>query len=118
MIPKYKRVVIYFIKRVFIIASPLACLFFYAENAFAENQKKEHPTDVGLGIAILLFFILSILVVIFLADVLKHFKQREFVLLAIDVFFLILLYIPILNIHCLMGGDFFFCEALLSFSLF
>ncbi|WP_075343365.1 hypothetical protein [Tenacibaculum agarivorans] len=113
-----KKLILYVIRKLLVIVIPLLCLYVYAQLVFAENHKKEHPTDVGLGIAIVLFFILSILVVIFLADVLKHFKQREFVLLAIDVFFLILLCIPVLNIDCLMGGDFFFCEELLSISLF
>lgn len=110
-----RKVIKHFLLNTLIVILPLAGLYVYAEIAFKENKKKEHPTDVGLGIAIFLFFILISLFIFFIVDTIKQYRRKEYKLMAISILFISLFTVPILNIHCLMGGDIFFCDMLIAF---
>ncbi len=109
-----KKIGIHLLKKILFITIPFGGLYIFAQMAFEENRKSRHPKDVGLGIAILLFLILLILFIIFFIDAIKQYKKKEYKLMGITIFFLLLFSIPILKIHCLMGGDTFFCDTLIS----
>lgn len=42
-------------------------------------------------------------------------RKREYKLLTINCVFILIFTLPILNIHCLMGGELFFCDDFLNF---
>ncbi len=111
-----KKIVKHFIKKLLLILLPLGGLYILAQISFEENRQSKHPVDAGLGIAILLFFILLILFVIFFIDAIKQYKKKEYELMGITIFFLLLFAIPILKILCLMRGGGFFCDTLLRFT--
>lgn len=98
-----------------IIIIPLGGLYLFAQHIFAENRNREHPTDAGLGIAILLFFILIVLFIYFIVNTFIKYRKREYKLLTINCVFILIFTLPILNIHCLMGGKLFFCDDFLNF---
>jgi len=95
---------IHFIKRVLIVAIPLVCLYFFSMYSIAENNKKLHKGDVGLGLAILLFFILAILLIGFIIDLIYRLRRKQYKIAWTNVPFLLLFLIPISYIHCQMGG--------------
>lgn len=72
--------------------------------ASAANGADGRPTDVGLGIAILLFFLFCLLALGFSIDFFKKIYQKEHTIAIIDGVFLLLFSIPILYVHCQMGG--------------
>ena len=82
---------------------PLLALYVYAQYAFYENNLKEHPTDAGLGIALLLFFISVILFGVFLVDAIRQLRRKNYAVLWIDVAFLSIFLIPILYVGLMMG---------------
>ncbi|WP_158976242.1 hypothetical protein [Cellulophaga sp. L1A9] len=90
--------------RFVIIASPLVILYSYFQMESKANSTKEHPTDVGLGIAIMLFFILVVLAIGFSIDLIKRCSKKQYKVAFIDLSFLSLLVLPILYINCQMGG--------------
>lgn len=93
-----------FLIRLLIVAIPLLALYFYAEIAFQANREKEHPTDAGLGIVVLLAFILIILFVGFLVDSLVRLSRKEYKIALINIPFLIPFVIFIIYIGCLMAS--------------
>lgn len=98
-----------------IILLPLGGLYLFAQHTFEENSKRQHRTDAGLGIAILLFFILAILFIYFVANTIVKYRKKEYKLLAINCVFLLIFALSILNIHCLIGGELFICDNFLNF---
>ncbi|MBO6200927.1 MAG: hypothetical protein J6N74_04830 [Chryseobacterium sp.] len=103
-----------FLLRLLIVAIPLLVLYFYAEIAFEANRKKEHPTDAGLGIVVLLAFILIILFGGFLIDLLVRLSRKEYKIALINVPFLIPFVIFIIYIACLMASRECFCGWLID----
>ncbi|MBO0592503.1 hypothetical protein I2486_13940 [Cellulophaga sp. E16_2] len=104
------------IVRIVIIALPLVTLYAYFLMESEANSRKEHPTDVGLGIAIMLFFILTVLVIGFSIDLIKRLHKKHYKVAFIDLSFLSLFILPILYINCQMGGccdD--FCDGYINF---
>lgn len=76
------------IKRLLLVAAPLLALFVYAQIAFLQNGRKEHPTDAGLGIAIFLVFILVVLCAGFLVDVIVRLYRKQYDIAIVDASFL------------------------------
>lgn len=103
-----------FIIRLLIVAVPLLLLYFYAGIAFEANRRKEHPTDAGLGIAILLSFILIILFIGFTVDFIKNLRRKQYKIAGFDFCLLLLFTIPIIYIGCLMTSRECFCGWLLT----
>ena len=103
-----------FLIRLSIVAIPLLALYFYAEIAFQANRKKEHPTDVGLGMVILLAFILIILLVGFLTDSVVRLSRKEYKIALINLPFLIPFAIFIIYISCLMASRECLCGWLID----
>lgn len=103
-----------FLLRLLIVSIPLLALYCYAEIAFEANRKKEHPTDAGLGIVVLLAFILIILFVGFLVDLLVRLSKKEYKIALINVPFLIPFVIFIIYIGCLMASRECFCGWLID----
>ncbi|WP_312393227.1 hypothetical protein [Chryseobacterium sp.] len=103
-----------FFIRLIIVVIPLSALYFYAQMAFESNRKKEHPTDVGLGIAILLFFILLFLSIGFLIDFIKNILKKEYKIALLNIPFLLFFLLPILYIGCQMTGSGCFCSWIIN----
>lgn len=103
-----------FLLRLLIVAIPLLALYFYAEIAFEANREKEHRTDAGLGIVVLLAFILIILFVGFVVDLLVSLNSKEYKIALINVPFLIPFVIFIIYIGCLMASRECFCGWLID----
>jgi hypothetical protein len=93
-----------FLKRLFIVSIPILGLYYYSEIAFKANRQKEHPTDVGLGIAIFLFFILFFLFLGFTIDTIIRFVKKEYKIVLINVIFLLPFIILVLYIGTLFFG--------------
>ena len=93
-----------FLKRLSIVSVPLLGLYYYSEIAFEANRQKEHPTDVGLGIAIFLFFILFFLFLGFIMDTILRIIKKEHKTVLINVIFLLPFLFLILYIATLFGG--------------
>ncbi|MBL4746292.1 MAG: hypothetical protein JKY08_07975 [Flavobacteriaceae bacterium] len=93
--------------RIVIVVFPLTILYVGFQMASEANSRKEHPTDVGLGYAIMLFFVFLILVIGFIIDLIKSIKNRHYKTAIIDIHFLLLFSIPIIYLHCKMGS---YCE--------
>lgn len=105
----------HFLIRLLIVVIPLTAIYFFAKLAFEENRRKEHPTDVGLGIAIISFNVFIILFIGFLVEFIKRIKKKQYDIALIDVLFLLLFFVPILYIHCQMGGCCnFFCDGFIN----
>ncbi|MFY7988060.1 MAG: hypothetical protein ACOVNP_04200 [Flavobacterium sp.] len=96
-----------FLKRLLITGLPLLGLYLFAQIAFENNSKSEHPKDVGLGIALLLFVILFILSVGLIIDFVIRIKRKQYKIAVTNVPFLLLFLFPILYIKCQMSG---YCE--------
>lgn len=103
-----------FLIRLLITAIPLLALYAYAEIAFQANREKEHPTDVGLGIAILLAFIAMALFIGFLADLILRLVRKEYKIALINIPFLIPFIIIITYISCQMTSRECFCGWLIK----
>ncbi|MDN3691787.1 hypothetical protein QWZ06_05735 [Chryseobacterium tructae] len=103
-----------FLKRLLVTAIPLICLYIFAEIAFQNNRKKEHPTDVGLGIALLLTFILFSLFIGFMTDFIIRLRKKEYKTALIDLPFLLCFIIPALYLSCLWSGGDGFCNWMLN----
>ena len=80
--------------RILVVAIPLLLLYFYSEMAIEENRKREHRTDVGLGIAILFGFTMFVLLVGFFIDFVSRIVKKQYQMVFIDSIFLIILLIP------------------------
>ena len=65
-----------FLIRLFVVIVPILGLYYYSEIAFEANRNREHRTDVGLGMAIFLFFILFFLFVGFTIDIIIRFVKK------------------------------------------
>jgi len=100
--------------RLLTVAVPLLILYFYAQMAFKANRQREHPTDAGLGIAVLLVFILVVLAIGFITDFIKCLRRKQCKTAWIDFGFLLLFTIPILYIGCLMASRDCFCGWLID----
>lgn len=100
--------------RFLIVAVPLLLLYGYAQMAFKANRQKEHPTDVGLGIAFLLVFILIALFIGFVVDFIKSLRYKQYSTAWVDFSFLLLFTIPILYIGCLIASRDCFCGWLID----
>ena len=94
--------------RFLIISIPLAGLYFFAQTAFENNRKSEHPTDVGLGVAILFAFILIILFGGFFIDLIVKITKKQYDVAFLNTLFLLLFSLPILYISCRMSS---YCES-------
>ena len=93
-----------FLKRLLIVAIPLLGLYYFSELAFESNRQKEHPTDVGLGIAIFLFFILFLLFLGFFIDTIIRIVKKDHKTILINVIFLLPFLILILYFGTLFSG--------------
>ena len=93
-----------FLKRLLIVAIPLLGLYYFSELAFEANRQKEHPTDVGLGIAIFLFFILFFLFLGFIIDTIIRIVKKDHKTILINVIFLLPFLILILYLGTLFSG--------------
>ena len=71
--------------RLILVVFPLTILYFSFQMASEENSHKDHPTDVGLGYAILLFLVFSILFIGFIIDFIKNIKKRDYNTAIIDI---------------------------------
>lgn len=96
-----------FLKRLLITGLPLLGLYFFAQISFESNSRREHPTDAGLGIAILLFIILFLMTVGLLKDLVVRIKRKQYKVAATNIPFLLLFLFPILYIKCQMSD---YCE--------
>jgi len=113
---KTKTVLLHFFARFFIMSIPLLGLYFFAQMSFENNRKSEHPVDAGLGIAILLFFILCFFFIGLSIDFIYRIWKKQYTIALTDVPFLLLFTLPILFIHCQMGYcEDCFCESFLEF---
>ncbi|WP_315057028.1 hypothetical protein [Chryseobacterium indoltheticum] len=97
--------------RILAVAVPLLLLYFYSEMAFEANRQREHRTDVGLGIAFLLVFVLIILLVGFITDFIVRIYKKQYSIAMINVPFLLLFLIPVLYISCLFSREAFYCQC-------
>ncbi|REC44498.1 hypothetical protein [Chryseobacterium sp. 5_R23647] len=97
--------------RILAVAIPLLLLYFYSEMAFEANRQREHRTDVGLGIAFLLVFVLIILMVGFITDSIIRIYKKEYSIALINVPFLLLFLIPVLYISCQFSSEAFYCQC-------
>jgi hypothetical protein len=93
-----------FLKRLCIVSSPILGLYYYSEIAFEANRQKEHPTDVGLGIAIFLLIILFFLFLGLTIDTIIRGLKKEYKIVMINVIFLLPFTILILYIGTLFYG--------------
>jgi len=82
--------------RVAIVAFPMFVWYVYSEYAYKANRMKEHPTDVGLGMAILLTLILFFLFIGFLIDFVVRMQNKQRQIANIDLVFIVLFAVPIL----------------------
>lgn len=97
--------------RILAVAIPLLLLYFYSEMAFEANRQREHRTDVGLGIAFLLVFILIILMVGFITDSIVRIYKKQYSIALINIPFLLLFLIPVLYISCQFSSEAFYCQC-------
>lgn len=102
-----KKIAIHFFARLLIVSVPLVALYFFAEMAFETNRQKEHPTDVGLGIAIVLGMMLCVMFMALLIDSIYRIRRKEFGIAMTNLPFLLVFSLPILYINCKMGS---YCE--------
>lgn len=103
-----------FLIRLLIVAISLLALYAYAEIAFQANRKKEHPTDAGLGIAILLAFIAVVLFIGFISDLILRLVRKEYKIALINIPFLIPFIVIIAYISCQMTSRECFCGWLIK----
>jgi len=82
--------------RIAVVAIPLLGWYVYSEIAYKANRMKEHPTDVGLGMAILLTLILVFLFVGFVIDLVVRTRNKQKQIARIDLVFIILFAVSIL----------------------
>lgn len=97
--------------RILAVAIPLLLLYFYSEMAFEANRQREHRTDVGLGIAFLLVFVLIILMIGFITDSIIRIYKKQYSIALINVPFLLLFLIPVLYISCQFSSEAFYCQC-------
>ncbi|AZB29118.1 hypothetical protein [Chryseobacterium balustinum] len=97
--------------RILAVAVPLLLLYFYSEMAFEANRQREHRTDVGLGIAFLVVFVLIILLVGFITDSIIRIYKKQYSIAMINVPFLLLFLIPVLYISCQFSSEAFYCQC-------
>jgi hypothetical protein len=88
----------HFLIRLLIVAIPLTALYFFAQMSFEANKRREHPVDAGLGIAILLFFILCLLFIGLVIDSAYRIRKRQNKIALTNLPFLLLFSIPIVYI--------------------
>jgi len=100
--------------RLVIVTIPLLVLYFFSELAFKVNRQKVHPTDVGLGIALLLAFVLIILFIGFIADLIIRLRKKQYPIAIMNIPFLLAFSAPILNIVCLMTSRGCFCSWIIT----
>ena len=96
-----------FIIRILVVGIPLIGLYYYSQIVFEANRRREHPTDAGLGIALLLFALLLLLSIGLIVDLVIRIKKKEYKIALTNIPFLIIFLIPILYINCQMGD---YCE--------
>ena len=99
-----------FLTRLFIVAVPILGLYFYSEIVFEANRQKEHPTDAGMGIAILLILLLSCLFVGFVINTIIKFRKKEYPIVMVNAIFLSPFLFLLLYLQCLFVGGDGFCE--------
>ena len=97
--------------RILAVAIPLLLLYFYSEMAIEANRQREHRTDVGLGIAFMLAFVLIILMVGFITDSIVRIFKKQYSIALINVPFLLLFLIPVLYISCKFSCEVFYCKC-------
>lgn len=105
------KITIHIIIRILAVVIPLLLLYFYSEMAFEANRQREHRTDVGLGIAFLLVFVLIILMVGFITDSIIRIYKKQYSIVLINVPFLLLFLIPVLYISCQFSSEAFYCQC-------
>jgi Ca2+/Na+ antiporter len=108
------KIIKHFLIRLLITAVPLLGLYFYAEMAFEANRMKEHPTDVGLGIAFLLIFILFVLCIGFGIDFIRRLRKKDYKIAMIDIPFLLPFIFIVLYFSCLMTSGGCFCDFIIN----
>lgn len=106
------KIVKHLLIRLLIAAAPLIGLYFWAEMAFRANRQKEHPTDVGMGVALMLIFVLSALFFGFITDFITRLIKKDYKVALTDVPFLLVFIVPILYLSCLWSGGDGFCNWL------
>lgn len=103
-----------FLKRLMLIVIPVTALYFYAQMAFEANSQREHRTDVGLGIAFLATGLLLALLVIFLFDIIKKIRAKNYNLVKVDTIFLLILLCPIAYLICQITSRNCFCTSIIN----
>jgi len=88
--------------RIVFVALPLLGWYLYSEMAYKANRAKEHPTDVGLGMAILLCLILFFLLIGFAVDFFLRLRNKQKQIAIIDFVFIVLFLLPVLYFFSLM----------------
>jgi len=106
------KIIKHFLIRLLITAIPLIGLYVWAEMAFKANKEKEHPTDVGMGVALMLIFVLSALFFGFITDFITRLIKKDYKVAFTDIPFLLAFIVPILYLSCLWSGGEVFCEWL------
>lgn len=103
-----------FLIRFLVVAIPLLGIYIFAQIASGANRRREHPTDVGLGIAFLSVFAFLVLFVGFAIDFAIRIRRKQRLQVWMDVFFLFLFTIPIAYIICLIASRECFCKWLID----
>lgn len=103
-----------FLKRLLLIVIPLFALYFYAQMAFEANNQREHHTDAGLGIAFMATGLLLILLAFFLVDFIKKIRAKNYNIVKIDAFFLLILCMPIAYLICQITSRNCFCRSIIK----
>jgi len=103
-----------FLIRFLTVAVPLLGIYIFAQIAANANRGREHPTDVGLGIAFLSVFTFLVLFVGFTVDLVIRVRRKQHSQVWMDSFFLFLFTIPIAYIICLITSRDCFCKWLID----
>jgi Na+-driven multidrug efflux pump len=103
-----KKFIVQILIRVFLVCSSLFLLYLYAERVFAHNRMREHPVDAGLGIALLLFFVVLILFIGFFIDAIYIAYKKEYFIIFVNMLFMAVFSLPMLYINCQMED---YCES-------
>lgn len=103
-----------FLKRLLLIVIPIVALYFYAQMAFEANSRREHRTDAGLGIAFLATGLLLVLFLVFLVDIIKKIRIKNYNIVKIDAVFLLILSTPIAYLICQITSRNCFCTSIIK----
>ena len=100
-----KKIAKPFFIRLLLVAIPMGALYLFAQMAFEENRHKEHPTDVGLGIAMLLGVFSLVFFIAFLVDISVRIYKKQYAVAWTNLPFLLLCSTVLLYIGCNMSSS-------------